>query len=70
MVEISKRDEICRANRNGNSIDDLPEIAESGLVLYEIKTKLNQCRKCDDYVSHLGNDYCLLKDYQEMAKRL
>ena len=50
---------ICEQARTGKTIDDLPEIADSGLVLYELKTKLSSCHNCNDYTSHNGLDYCL-----------
>ena len=50
---------ICEQNRTGETIDDLPEIANSGLVLYELKTTLSSCRNCDDYTTINGEPYCL-----------
>ena len=72
MVTEEGLEWICMQNRTGKIIDDLPEIANSGLVLYELKIRLNSCVNCDDYTSHEGQSYCLkrIDKYKEMAKRL
>ena len=54
-----KQEWICLENRTGKSIDDLPEIADSGLILYELKMQLNSCKTCDDYTTIKGEPYCL-----------
>lgn len=59
---IAKKEEICNKNRTGNYIDDLPEIADSGLRLYERKLELSLCRNCTSNTTHDGMKYCLLSE--------
>lgn len=59
MAEEKDLEWICKQNRTGIVITDIPEIADSGLGLYEIKMRLNSCINCNDYVSYNGNSYCL-----------
>ena len=60
--DISKKEEICKANRTGQYIDNLPEIADSGLRLYERKIDLSFCKDCDSNTTHEGKKYCLLTE--------
>lgn len=65
--EFNKKEEIewiCIQNRTGDFIDNLPEIAGSGLRLYERKLDLNYCRLCDNNTTHNGKKYCLLNEQE------
>lgn len=58
--KIAAKEELCKSNRTGQYIDDLPEFADSGLRLYEKNLELSNCRECDSSTSHKGKKYCLL----------
>ena len=70
MGKIARKEELCLANRTGEYIDRLPEIANSGLILYEIRKRLNICAGCNDYTTHEGKMYCFKREYAEIAKKM
>lgn len=60
-TKIAKLEELCKANRDSVCEDKeiMDTIVDSGLILYRLKTRLNACAVCHDYVSYQGEPYCL-----------
>jgi len=69
-----KHEILCRENRTGRYKEpsDLGinnPVSTNTLRLYELKLKLEICKRCDDYVTMNGREYCL-QSYNEVARRL